>query len=358
MQKTTKNMAVYIKNIIPSNIPETYTIKQIFKNISSENSIRKGIIGFRDFLYHFCDYIIADDSLYDKPSREIHEFLDNISLPLDFPFLNELSSILVNIGFYGILDDNSQSLSIADWQLLAFVGNANLRSQKKMVVPKLIEGLRYLKNCGIIIEGIDLNIKKPDIAKVETLKISFPKNPIMLLGLKVMAIAQNQLRTSGHEDFFLCCNYRILKEESTDASIVLKDFINPLTSNMQDFVMKLHQLFIEAGLITKVEVKYFIFRFIYSYKNKEICTISTSLNGYSLIIKMNNIINFPDIFNELPLLLQQKISKGFGCYRKIGGDHCDGGCQGFRFSLDDSLIAMSEDIVIWLDKELSSLKRK
>lgn len=358
MPKLIKDMAVYLKSILPSNIPETYSIKPIIKSISTEENIRKGVLGFRDFLYHLYDCIILSGSLYDKPYKDKHEFEDNTSLPIQFPFINHIESILVNIGFYGKLADDGDSLVVTDWQQLTFLLNANIKSNSKMTESKFIEGLRFLLSCGINFDGIGLDAKKPDMSKTESVKVSYLNNSIMLTGLKVMAIAQNELRTSGHEDFFLRCDYRVLKEEKTDLTSIFRDIVNPLPEALQEFALKLHQRFIDDGLKPNVEARYFRTRFTYSFKSKEICTISQSLKGYSLMIKAKNILNFPDAFIKFPEHLQQKISKGFGCYRKRGGERCDGGCQGYRFSFNNSLLELSQDIEIWLGKELSYLKGK
>jgi hypothetical protein len=66
MQNTISDMARYIKNIIPPNIPETYTLKAMFEHVSGEENIRNGILAFRDLLYLVCDRLIADGSLHDK----------------------------------------------------------------------------------------------------------------------------------------------------------------------------------------------------------------------------------------------------------------------------------------------------
>lgn len=41
----------------------------MFKGIVDEESVRNGVIAFRDFLCLVCDHLIADGSLYDKPPK-------------------------------------------------------------------------------------------------------------------------------------------------------------------------------------------------------------------------------------------------------------------------------------------------
>lgn len=46
---------------------------------------------------------------------------------------------------------------------------------------------------------------------------------------------------------------------------------------------------------------------------------------------------------------------GYGCERKKIGEPCQKGCHGFSFPLDDSILDMSRNIELWIDKELSCL---
>jgi cell fate (sporulation/competence/biofilm development) regulator YlbF (YheA/YmcA/DUF963 family) len=58
MRKTLKDMAKHLKNVI-SEIPETYTINPMFKNISDDEDIREGVLAFRNFMYQLCDILIV-----------------------------------------------------------------------------------------------------------------------------------------------------------------------------------------------------------------------------------------------------------------------------------------------------------
>ncbi len=109
MQNTISDMAKYIKNIIPSNIPETYTLKAMFEHVSGEENIRNGILAFRNILYLVCDRLIADGSLYDKPGKSTQNNDSHPSLPVSYPFLNNIKSILFNIGYHGELMENGES---------------------------------------------------------------------------------------------------------------------------------------------------------------------------------------------------------------------------------------------------------
>ena len=231
--------------------------------------------------------------------------------------------------------------------------------KEKISAPKLLEALKFLTGCGIYFDGINLDARTLDLSKAASLKISYPDNPIMLTGLKVMAIAQKDLYTNGNHDIFLRCDYRVVKEEETEVISNLKDFVAPLPAEVQDFALKLHKRYLEAGLTCIMDVFYLGIRFIYSHKNKEIWTFSAAHeSGYRILIKAQNTHIYTDVIEMFPLYLKEKISRGYGCNKKLFGEPCQKGCHGFSFPLDDSIIDISQNIEVWLDSEVSCLQRK
>ena len=360
MQNTISDMARYIKNIIPSNIPETYTLKAMFKHVSGEENIRNGILAFRDLLYLVCDRLIADGSLYDKPVKNTQNNVSHPSLPVSYPFLNNVKSILFNIGYHGELIENGGSILLGDLKILTSIISAEGWQMKaKISIPKLVEALKFLTCCGFYFDDLDLDARTLDMSKAASLKISYPDNPVMLTGLKVMAIAQKDLYTKGNHDIFLRCDYRVLKDEDTEVIFILKDFVTPLPAVVQDFSLKLHQRYLDAGLTCIVDVFYLGIRFIYLHKNKEIWTFSAAHeSGYRILIKAQNTHKYSDVIETFPLHLQKKISRGYGCNKKLFKEPCQKGCHGFSFPLDDSIMDISQDIEVWLDKEVSYIHRK
>lgn len=360
MQITMGDMAKFLKTLIPVNIPEAYTINTMFRNISDEEDIRNGVLAFRDFLYRFCDCLIADDSLCTEAKKGKDKFSDDTTLTVEFPFINNIKSILINIGYHGILSDKGDSLLVNDWETLSIKKSFNKNSTAKIPVPQMIKSMRFLTECGIDFDGIDLSMKKPDIIKVEAVKITYPDHPIMLTGLKVLAIAEEELPASNNDEIFLRCDYRALKDGDTEVTSTLKDFVYPLSTTMQEFVLKLHQRYLDLGMKCNVEAKHLFVQFIYSYKGKAIWRFSTSLsNGFRIILKTKNTSKYADVIEKFPEFLQEKISKGYGCDRKTGSGHgqCQKGCEGFRFSLNDSVLDISRDLELWLDSELSSMQK-
>ena len=186
MQKSISEMAQFMKSILPAEIPETYKVNPMFEGITDEESIRNGILAYRDFLQILYDQLIENGSRYDKPSSQTDkDDAHHVSLKVAYPFIYDIQKVLFNIGYRGELVNNNSSVMFENWQLLASsIMYGEWTSKEKLSTAKLIECLRVLSNCGISINGIDINTDKPNISKVSAVEIAYPDNPAMLIGLK------------------------------------------------------------------------------------------------------------------------------------------------------------------------------
>ena len=89
-------------------------------------------------------------------------------------------------------------------------------------------------------------------------------------------------------------------------------------------------------------------------KNKKrVWEYSLSLKyGFCLVVRIKKAYKYSDIIERFPLSLQEKISLGYGCERKLRNEPCQGGCQGIRIPFDNSVKEKKKDIEIWLDNEV------
>ena len=353
--KPISEIAQFQRNLIPAHIPEKYTLKPMFKSIADEDNIQSGIVAFRDFLYSFCDSLISDGHLYAKPPKKPTSMAD-------YPFLYNITNLLVDIGYYGELSAN---------------GNLLLMSQKinpKIPISSQIECLRFLALCGFAFDGVDLEAKKFSISESQVLEVSYPDNPALLIGLKALSIADMELRTGRrywNDNNLLRCDYRLLMAEEADMRDVLADFLHPLPEKIQNFALKLHQRYTDMGL-TCVNTRLGVISFAYAHLgksrkalserdiySKRVWEFSYSIrNGYCLFIKAKKTDSYADTIKTFDKSLQEKIAQGYGCYRKFGRERCQVDCQGFCIPLDTSILSISKDIETWLDNEmLGSLKK-
>jgi hypothetical protein len=156
-----------------------------------------------------------------------------------------------------------------------------------------------------------------------------------------------------------------MKAEDTDVLDVLKDILHPLPEKLQKFALELHQRYIDMGM-TCVTINDNAVHFAYSYIKNSKRALSTrdiyqlrvrefalSMKyGYCLVVRAKKTDKYADVIDNFPLSLQEKIAQGYGCDRKLRNERCQGGCQGIRIPLDNSILKIKRDIEIWLDNEV------
>ena len=370
-QKSISEIAKYLKNLIPANIPEFYELNPIFDSIANEENIRNGVIAYRDYLYLFCDHLISDGSSYFKLKK-------NPKTATDYPFLYSITDLLSDIGYNGKLTESGKSLVVSE--LPSFTGlidsNGN-RKKPKNSATMLSVCLRFLALCGFEFTGIDLEAKSVKLKEGQLIEVSYPNAPSLLIGLRVMSIADIELRVKRykndyHHDNLLRCDYRLIQARAIDMLEVLKDFSYPLEENVREFALGLHKHYIDLGMTCVIIASTFEVHLAYTYiKNsprslssrdiyqKRVWEFAVSTrNGHSLVVRAKKTDKYPEVIEKLALPLQKKIEIGYGCDRKLRNEPCQGGCEGLRFPLDETILDISTDIKMWLDEEVSYKKRK
>lgn len=338
MQKPLSEMAGFMQKLLPPEIPEAF----------GDKDTRKGVRAFRDFMHKFYGRLITDGGAFDKPKKEVHAFSDSANIPSSYPFICHVAVFLTNMGLYGILNDNRDTLLLDSIESFTVENNV---SNTKIPDTRKIECLRFLTDCGVCISGINISGKKP-VPTHESMTISYPENPDMLAGLKTIATAQRDKSTKYVHDILLRCDYRVLENKKIEALPLLKDLLHPLPADVREFMVQLHQDYMAKGYKCDTYVGSSI-RFEYFYKSRELWRFNLSLNnGHNITIKASNTHKYPDIVNKLPQWLRDKIAKGYGCGKKMGiTDSCDGGCRGYRIKLDGSFMEISDVIKAWIDAE-------
>ena len=352
LQKPISEYAKHLKNLLPVNIPETYMLKPIFENIAEEDDIRNGVIAFRDFIHLFFDHLISKGHLYVRPQKTKN--------PNSYPLLHNINQLLIDIGYHGSLAESADSLLVTDIPSFA-------ASKPKIPVSKQIECLRLLSSCGFVFACIDLEVQTFKFSEVQMFEVSYPSNPILLTGLKALAVASKELSIRFLNDAgdLLRCDYRVMKAEDTNILDVLKDFLHPLPEKVRDFAIKLHLRYTDMGM-TCVTISEDQYHFAYSFiKNsrrslsprdiyqQRVWEFAISMRfGYCLVVRAKKADRYADVIKKFPQSLQEKITKGYGCDRKLYSEHCQGGCDGIRVPLDESILNIGCDIVTWLDCEI------
>lgn len=364
IQKSIADLSKYLKLLIPASIPEVFELKPQFREISNTKDVRKSIVAYRNFLYILCDYLYSDGDSYFKLKK-------NPKNSMDYPFLYSLTDLLADIGYHSRLSENKDSLVVTKLPLFTPTINKNgKRKSAKNSKTKLMKGLRFLKLCGFTFTGIDLESKKIDLENNIDIRVKYPQSPLLLMGLKIMAIADIELREKRYKSDFrhdnlLRCEYRLV-EQNASISGLLHDFLSPLSKPVQNLALDLHHYYESLGMTCVRIISTLEVHFAYAYiKNsqkkltdreiyqKRLLSFSLSIrNGFCLVIKPQKIHDHPEVLNKLSTTLQSKISKGYGCDRKLYQKPCQGGCEGIRLTLDSLNHEFTDDIKVWIDQEV------
>jgi len=336
--KPISEVAAYLRNLIPPGVLESYALKPRFDNVANADDIRSGVIAFKDFINIFCDRLISDGHLYAKAPKKP-------SSMADYPFLHNVTNLLVDMGYHGKPAEDGSSLLIGELPLCSL-------PKPKISPSAQAECKQFLTLCGFTFDGQE---------------VSYPSNPVLLVGLKPLSIADMELRTDRrywNDNNLLRCDYRLLKADKSDILDELRDFLHPLPKKVQSFVVALHKRYVDVGL-TCINTRLGEVTFAYanignSHKQlaprdiygKRIYAISYSLkNGYNLFVRTKKTEKYADVIKTFHASLQEKIAQGYGCDRKYG-ERCQHGCQGIRIPLDNSVLDIAKDIEIWLDNEM------
>ena len=274
-EHTFTDMARYLKNLLPAEIPADYSVKPIFTKIEREDNIRNGVAALRDFMGQNYDLLIADSGQYEKPNVKIGD--RNPSLAVDYPFIYHARSVLLNIGYHSKL--RGDALTFCGLQTLTpVICCEGMESTTKISAPRLMECLRFLSGCGLYFEGIDLDAEKPAMADDELVEVTYPDNSDVLTGLKIMAVAQRDLRWKTNDEIFLRCDYRALTNDTLNAAGALKDLLTPLAFEIQETVLRLHQKSMEKGLECTVKTG-LKSSFLYTNQKTAVWEFSSSFSG-------------------------------------------------------------------------------
>lgn len=361
MDRTVGDLARLLKTYVPKEIPQDYSIKSMFKAVADENEIKEGVEAFRDFLMTVYDALIKDDTVNDIIQKGKKKYSDEATITVEYPFVNQIKSIFMNVGEHGILSEDHTSFLIPSWEKFSLKRSYNKNSTSKVSNAQMIKTMRFLSSCGVLFDGIDLTEKKPNIESVSTLQVSIENNPKAIIGWYVMSMAQDKFCTRQNDDILLRCNYRSLSDDHFDIEQQLKEFVQPMSETVQKFIKRHHQLNQGLGLTCHVEWSSLCTHFVYLHKKHPVMRFTTSLyNGHRMVVKAKNTSRYIHTLDAFPVPLLSKIQNGYGCDRKAGTGHgnCQKGCEGFKFDLDDNLIGIDSEVERWISEEVNSYNRR
>jgi len=360
MHRPINEMAVYLKNLLPPTIPEAFAVNPEFTEGINCADIHKSVPAFKEFLHHLYDHLIIAGIPFDKPKRESHYTNINSS----YPFILHLAVIMMNMGLNGKLSSQLDSLLLDELETLTA---ANSVSSQKIPDKRKVEIVQFLTDCGLRFDGLDISGKKLAVIPNVPIIVTCPKNPAMLVGMKVMALAQHGIGSKYNDEVFLRCDWRTLaynKDSNkkganpSDLLPILKDLTHSLPADVQGFLLKLHTDYMSLNYKCDTYIGSDT-RFEYFCRSKELWRYNLTLNNSHFItIKAQNTDKYPDIVSNLPDRLQAGIARGYGCGKKMGTtDSCDSGCRGYRVPLDSTFMEISDVVKTWIEREVEIIAK-
>ncbi len=355
-------IAQFIKNLVPVSIPADYALRPCFDHVAAEADIRDGVVSYRDFLLRFFDRLMYDGQDYfSVPSKPRSAG--------DYPFLLTIADLLSDIGYYGIQDGDALRIN----QLPSFVAipvKSKSTGKPKNSSSKLLLCMRFLALCGFAFIGIDVTMNRLPTAELPPISVTYPKAPLLLIGLKALSIADRDLRikrykNDNNRDNLLRCDYHLLKAEGSDNIEIVKNFVHPLPEHVSEFALELHQRHVDLGMTCTAIMSPFEAHIAYAQRKNTGQNLSSrdvykrrmwefslsTRHGYCLVVRPKKADTYGDLIETFPPALRERIIRGYGCDRTLRDEPCQVGCQGIRLALDDSILERSHYINKWLAKE-------
>jgi hypothetical protein len=326
-------------NIIETT-PEKFQIDPAFRINLSEEEIREGLLSFREFLKLYFDVIAADNNLYDITL--IEEPREIATIAQGYPFLGKLSHLLNHLGIHGELINDTNKYLVMECKKLNSV-------IKKVKVKQLKELLIYLSEMGFLFDGLELKDKKFDFTKQETFRIFYPDNDTMLVGLKLISMAQVNLAgkcyntetgtcSAGVENIFLRCDYHTLENAKVKThKMYIRECLNSLTPEMATYITELDILLTENNCKNEGDPGNFKYAFTYTSKKtkKVVCKIAFGITGCSIKLNAEHINEYLNFITKLPTDMLDIMKNGWNCAKAFDINGCNPKCQaGFKFKID------------------------
>ncbi len=331
--------------IIKLQIPNSFESKDIlpdFGFLGDYHLINKGVQTFSSFMKLLYQKIQDDESLSGqiKKGKNVHN--DEITLTVEFPFLNNIRSMLLNLGQNGKQEEGC--LLLSDFDQLNTKQSFNKNSTTKISNSQMRTVLLFLKELGLVFEGLNLEDKRLCVEGVKSIRVSYSGGSNLFIGLIALAKAENELATRTDNYNLMRCNYSILLYEvdlNQKFELATSGFDSEIKiwlSDFKDYLESERMIFSYANRLLGTH-------FVFGRKKDNYLRFSLSLNrGWRLVIKLKHVSKYQAIFEHFPESLRAQLKAGYLCDRKkVGADKkCRGGCEGYSFPLDSSTIAIGD----------------
>lgn len=311
----------YLKATIVPEMPDDFIVAQPFRRGLSMAEIRGGMAAFRAFICALYDALAAGKDKIDAETGgdfdpDSVDGLTHVcyegSLHKCFPIINDLAVLLFNLGLRGRLETQPEyALILSEGDLERPLDHKNEKYNSFIGMPdaRKAELFRILAEMGL---------------GIETMAVKCPGNPLLPVGLKLLAEAQMIRKTAYYplKVVFMRGDFYPLGEKK----VRMKDlnfnlFLAPHPPEIRAWITRIDKLLEDNGCSAKGEINNFNSNIVFTYTSritgKDVCKIHMGIEGCKAYPYGRHLNGEENILKSLPESMQ-------GCL--LDGKHQCTGC--------------------------------
>ena len=287
----------HLKAAVIPRTPEGFIIAEAFKLGLPDEELKAGIAAFRSFLYELYDALANGKDRFDvKTGKQAGTF------PARFPIIEELGTILFQMGFHGKLETEPKNeLIIYGEDMLHVSKMQKYKHLNKMSKMRKMELFDFLSELGFYFEDADFS-ETIDFMKIGTFYVQYENDDLMLTGLKLMALAQANVKAKYDRYSTIIMRgdfYPLAHAEPKLPTVNIVDYANTQPPEIKNWIIDLDKLLTQTCKVAG-RAQYFLCGGVFDYTSlktkKLVCKINLLARNCTLI---PNVSHFEDSSNNI-----------------------------------------------------------
>jgi len=305
----------HLKAAVIPHTPEDFIIAEVFNLGLPDDELKAGITAFRSFLHGLYDALVNSKDRFD-----IKTSIKDGTFPARFPIIEDLGAILFQMGFHGKLETVPRNELIIYGEDMHHVSKTQkYKHLNKMTKKRKVELFDFLSELGFFFEDADFS-ENVDFSKMEMFYVQYENDNSMLIGLKLMALAQANVKTKFDRYSTMLMRgdfYPLANEKPKLPNVNITEYVNTQPSDIKEWVIGLDELLSQSCKVTG-ELRYFLCDGIFTYTSRKtknvICKIDLRAKNSSVIPNVNHFEKSNVILNQFTdSMLNMMRSKNRNC---------------------------------------------
>ncbi|MCL2708097.1 MAG: hypothetical protein FWF03_03170, partial [Defluviitaleaceae bacterium] len=313
-------ICAYLKAIVVPRAPEDFVFAEKFTLGLRHTELIKAIDSFRSFLLFLYDSIAADKERFTTPKSS--GYAAEAHIGVYYPVIGELATLLFSIGNFGRLSVSPQaSLTVEPKDLRrADTGAAKIKEARRL------ELMGFLAGTGFSFEregGADSDDPlKTALSEKSALKIRYRRDESVIVGLKLMALSQSNIRDKPREyerAFMRCDFYPLLSPKPSPQTITVGDFAGTLQKDAAKWLLKLDGRLTDRGCRLETNLNRqrgsCSFDYVLKKKKQRIFRAQIGISGLVVRMLLAEMADLPRVVAGLPDDLREEyvLNETRGC---------------------------------------------